>query len=161
MDLVFVFGAESNGTRLMTRIFIENGYWGIDGHDQPSITNIPHKKKIVIRRSIPHGGDWKAFQKEWEHAFNLGYSPKVVVPIRNQQFAAKSAVKAEHTDCYEAAYYQQSRALKNLFRFLQAGDINIVTYESLITDSIEAVRHLGLTKMPKVVNENRKYYEHE
>jgi len=159
-DLVFVFGPESSGTRLMTRIFLRNGYWGSDGHQQPHVTSIPiNEEKIVIRRSVPHGNDWNAFADQYEKALDLQYDPWVVVTVRSCMFAAPSAVKAEHVKDTGEAYKEQARALSFIYPVIRHDRVLTVTYESLITDPQGVADGLGLESIPlEVRNENKKHY---
>jgi hypothetical protein len=89
---VIVVGAESSGTRFITNLVINHGYYGDSGHHQEidkilfseTFKNFSKKHdKIVIRRSYPHAGKWPSISRIYKRLDKFGYSVIIIVTHRN------------------------------------------------------------------------------
>jgi len=94
---VFVCGPESSGTRMLTKIFVQLGFYGTAEHYQPldkveDWSKISHNK-IVLRRSLPH---WFAFPDLKELSGKIekgGYRIVPVLILRDMKCTALSQIK--------------------------------------------------------------------
>ncbi len=101
---VFVIGPESSGTRLITRLFVEIGFYGDTGHDQELDKLIKRtngffwpNKDIVFRRSVPHAQKWPDIPSIYTKLYDLGYDTKLVITIREHYPICASKYKNNHS----------------------------------------------------------------
>lgn len=100
-----VLGPESSGTKLVTKIFIESGCFGDDGHNQKldQNTELNDIDTLVFRRSVPHSRvfpDIKGIQDRFE---KQGFEVFWVIVVRDWTCTAESAPKYGHKGCVQSA----------------------------------------------------------
>lgn len=152
--LILVYGGESTGTRLMTKLLLEGtGYYGHHTHDQDldRIINhtaackglrqhIAHYRGIIWRRSFPHNRAWLRIDEEYGKLVPDFFDPKevrVVVMTRNWLAAARSQVKARHVDNIGQALANLQEAYRYIFYFLEEHNwlrYQIVSFDLLVRE---------------------------
>lgn len=139
---ILVLGAESTGTRLVTRILLYAGCHGSDQGRQPFDREIPvpGRKPIVWRRSMPHAREFVEVGKLVTTLRDKGYRVAAVVTTRDWQAAALSQVAAGHVDNQTQAWRNLQQAYPLIFNALDVHYVPyvMVNYESLVMNS-EAV----------------------
>jgi len=143
----FVIGPESSGTKLVTKLLMNAGCFGADGHQQPiddAIGNdeymdrlLAGEDKIVIRRSWPHGVDHKEPDVKgiFEALESRGYEVKFVVTMRSWPTMIESQVDAEqHAKTRWAAYENIVEATTKIFYWIKRlkAPFLIVSYGDLL-----------------------------
>lgn len=157
-----VIGAESAGTRMLTKAFISAGCWGDSGHEQRvdnhmKFAHLPHDH-IVIRRSIPHAGSMPKVGNVRSKLIRDGYTPTIVAVERDDSIVTRSQLRDEqhaHSPEQAAENIQNAKAIVNEFADYR------VEYEKFVTDPSyrqEFFSKLGLPS-PKMdfFNGNEKY----
>lgn len=165
-----ILGPERSGTRLMTRILIEAGCYGDDGHHQRLDHEIPtDTSPIVWRRSFPHRGHWTDFIKWLQSLQGGGYETIYGLIVARDWFAtAQSQVKIKLVPSLQVAYLNQRKAYGAIFAGLAAAQIPflLVSYEHLVQRPeqvvnrvLEAVRLPPLEALPtEIYDANGKWY---
>ncbi len=169
--VILVLGPESSGTRLATRILIEAGCLGDDGHVQRWDTRpIPdwadEKRPIVWRRSLPHGGRWPDLYQLVARAGPTGRDLLVVVTVREWWACARSQVRAGHVPGMGQALSHISLAYLRIFSLLAGSSIPyyVLPYEALVLHPgptiAGLIEWLGLARVPEIEirDENAKHY---
>ena len=168
---IFVLGAESSGTRLMTRLLIRAGCTGDDTHVQPfDTTGLPPAAfghDVVWRRSLPHGGAWPDVAGMIETARGLGYDVRVVFMHREDEPLIQSQLAAPHVKTREEAVANIDRAYRDYHARLSDWQVSHynVTYERLTANGwsvmLELLRWLDLTTVmgEPLYDGNAKYRE--
>jgi hypothetical protein len=163
-----VYGAESSGTRLLTRILILAGCSGDDGHEQRWDNLAPSGDLVVWRRSFPHAREVPDVVAMADRLRLLGYSVQALVISRDWYAAARSQVKAGHVPDVVMAERNLSNAYPYIFRGLAAANCpwRGVSYESLASKSTRRalLAALGLRATKEVIElefqeANEKHYE--
>lgn len=161
-----VLGAESSGTRLMTRILINAGCYGNEHHDQTLDNKIPeHESLIVWRRSVPHRKKWPDLVGMVEKLEEFGFEITVFIMSRDWYSMARSQVNAPHVENATKAYENISNAYEYIFAAMTAMKYELVNYEALTQNSqvIESLltRHNlpHPTRSMYIYDGNAKYYE--
>lgn len=162
-----ILGPESSGTRLVTRILINNGCHGSDEHIQP-FDSEPFNglSPVVLRRSIPHYREWLNVESDGILRKFDGYDLIVIVTTRDHHAMISSQVEVGHAETYHKAQENIAAAYDQIFSFIKEHDLKYVisSYESLIYEPVEAqkrlVDSLGLTftEAVTITNENTKHY---
>lgn len=165
---ILVLGAESSGTRLVTRILLQTAAVGSDGHFQPFDEEIPDDKEIIVwRRSFPHNGEWPDVVLMCYYLREKGYNPEAVVIVRNFMQVEKSQVKRHRPETIVEAHKSMQDAYPRIFSEVYMARIPylVVTYEELILRKLAAanvlIDRLGLGVMSGHVDirdMNREYY---
>ena len=171
-----VIGPESSGTRLATKIFIQNGVYGDDGHvqrlDSPGAIRGVEALPFVIRRSLPHGGRWPDLGGLYRlmvdrlASDNAG-KPGVVITVREPLALARSQVRNRHVKDITAAQHNILRAYLAIMRFVLSAHpgFYILPYEALVLHAREAqsalLRWAGVPSQNPVYTYDGdvKYYE--
>jgi LPS sulfotransferase NodH len=137
-----VFGPESSGTRLMTRILILAGCQGSWGHYQHYDHHFPKDSPIVWRRSVPHARQWPDIVDMVTSLRNAGYSVKAVVTTRHWWPMICSQVKAGYVPCLDTARKNVRRAYRHIFSSLEQANVEyvIVSYEALVEERGPAIK---------------------
>jgi LPS sulfotransferase NodH len=92
-----VVGAESTGTRLVTKILINMGCAGWDGHFQPFDKEPFGSTDLVVwRRSVPHSGQWLQLPFLVTRLREAKREVHVVVTVRDWAITAASQVRNKH-----------------------------------------------------------------
>ena len=168
---IFVFGPESSGTRLMTRLLILAGCWGDADHSQRlDVSPPPDDVNLVVwRRSVPHAARWFSIDNLISHLEPHGFTRfQAVVTARDLHAMSHSQVAAGHVPSVQAARTNIQRAYTHIFSQLAKRSIPhiLVTYEGLTTRPRETLRWLtsalDLTLpavIPEIYNGNEKWLE--
>lgn len=129
-----ILGPESSGTRLLTRLFIEAGCAGDDGHVQRLDTERPVEPLVVIRRSYPYGNVWPDLAQLSGRFQNAGYDIFVVVILRSLQFTVLSSLQQNHTKSEQKARHRSQEAFRRIGSALFDDPLPFVwlTYEALV-----------------------------
>ncbi len=161
-----MLGAESTGTRLATKILIEAGCTGWDGHFQPFDKEpIGDQDPIVWRRSVPHNGTWLALGELLARLYDRDVH--VIITMRDWTCAMSSQVRNKHAKTRVEALEKLRKAYREIFEQVNALQLpyTVLVYESMILNPDVAlkafVRELGLNPnivAPTVTNENLKYF---
>lgn len=162
---VIVIGPESSGTKFLTKLFIKAGCFGDSWHKQRLDNSVPNQKKVVLRRSYPHGSQWPDLKKQVVRFRSLGYEVKVVVVIRSMQFSAASRKRKGSLNMEN-----MRRSLKLIGSQLEQADVDFVwiTYEALLLykqRAVEWVFNWAGLPVPALIGKvalkdgNRKYVE--
>ena len=158
-----VLGPESSGTRLTTRILINNGCAGSDQHLQPFDMGIPEDVHgpIVWRRSLPHNGQWDCPEKLIEKLVMGNRGVITIACMRSVHAIAMSQVTKNHVFDSDGARQHIRKAYCKIF---EACSPTMVSYEAMILNPIEEQRaliaSLRLTwcKFTPVHNGNSKHW---
>lgn len=167
---ILILGAESSGTRALTKIFVESGFYGDSTHFQRLDLEIPDTFKIVWRRSVPHGthDDENRFEPDFiemcQKLKESNYEIYAIVIHRDYNATVNSQIRNRHVDTEEEAYLHIQAAYKYIYNCLSQLGIQygIVTYESLILHqkkTLEVFENILKTKLQTIdfTNENLKY----
>ncbi len=166
----FVVGAESSGTRIMTRIMIANGCAGSAEHEQPFDNGMPHGfstyEPVVWRRSYPHGGERPEIHHCIERLQNYDYAPHVIITMRDFNAMAHSQVNANHFATIDEAHANISEAYKEIFDGVRWTGVPyyVVGFEALgwhpAFTLAGLARHFGIAPLehPPITNQNSKYF---
>ena len=172
---ILVFGPESSGTRVMTRLFINSGFYGQDNHSQnvdahldavklPQFIEKNDIQNIVFRRSIPHGGGHPDLSFLFS-LFNMYFDDtRVVVTMRSFPTSALSQLNKMHSGDIDGAYKKIADAYLRIFDFLNhtGARYHIVEFGSLCnypkTTLHCMAKRLGVSmnvdELAKIVNSN-------
>lgn len=165
-----VLGAESSGTRLVTRLLVGAGCHGSDEHfDQPFDAGVPEDGPdlVVWRRSVPHDGEISSLGGMIHELRGVDYNVMAVVTVRDLYATSLSQVNARHVPNTEMAEAHVRIAYRHIFAALMAHLVPyvIVPYESLVLHGQQAIirlyRHLGLgipNAIEHIYDANEKYY---
>ncbi|MEM4720659.1 MAG: hypothetical protein QXT73_01180 [Candidatus Methanomethylicaceae archaeon] len=172
---VVVVGAESTGTRMLTQMIIDQGFFG-DAEDPQRVLQILNASEpleepyVVVRRSVPHGEVWDGLSGLMWSLYERGYSLKVIVTVRDPYCICMSqAANQKHAFNVNHALRKIMRAYVNILPELSSYDAVpyvILPYESLILSKGAALKKVFMLfnlpyedKMYDVRDENRKWYE--
>jgi|TARA_Y100000034_G_C6706719_1_gene311959 hypothetical protein len=167
---VFVLGAESSGTRNMTRLLVESGYAGTHEHNQRydnfELLIQDKPDRVVIRRSVPHGLAWVNTQEVINFLKELGYFVSCIVTIRDWNCMVESQINAGHVKDKRKSKTNIRQAYAHIFSQLYAAGIEYVpvSYESLVQHPTETLERLGeelqinFPEVHGVYDGNNKYY---
>lgn len=176
MNAYLVMGAESSGTRLMTRILITAGCFGDDGHEQrlDKSLSIANGQMLVWRRSFPHSGIWPDISRMVKRLEDAGYSTQAVVMCRAWWAMMPSQVRNGHVNNEAIALERIQQAYPNIYGQLEGLQLHyvVVPYEALAQYPMTTIRHmvdilrieginwdaLGELSM-QIVSQNYKYVE--
>lgn len=166
---ILVIGAESTGTRLFTRILIENGYWGQHTHEQET-DDFPKgllkdKDRVVIRRSLPHAQEFPDLGEILEYLNGEGFRVTTIVTFRSWDFATRSQVRRAHTSDTNLGFKRTARAYKEAFKFIEEYKVPylMVSFDALIQDPEGQQRWLieqlgtKVKKFVEIKNTNARY----
>ena len=175
MNAFLVVGAESSGTRLATKVLIDNGVYGHDGHQQAldapnAILYAP--LPFVQRRSLPHGGTWPSLT----HLYNLidlrltaegAGRPVVIGTVREWGAMAQSQLANGHVSDITEAYRHITEAYRRIMGFLAASKLPFIVlgYEAMVLHPRETqgelLRWAGspYRNTVYVYDGDKKYYE--
>lgn len=146
---IAVVGAESSGTRLMTRIMQNAG-------------------AETLHRSFPYGGDGPTDPRRWPEEDVRQFNPYAVIWMNRDWWAtAQSQVKALHVSTPEEAWYNISRTTIRIADLCKNYNFKhyMVNYESLVQRPQAVVRNitntLGLPfpEIENIIDGNAKYLE--
>ena len=163
----FVVGPESSGTRLLTRVLIQSGCFGDDGHQQQmdDLDFSRRPARIVLRRSVPHRNQWPDVGRIVRRMERAGYEVVVLVTTREVQAMARSQVRAGHVHSLLRAYEHVERAYRRIFSALgelHGPSLFVVPYEATVLHPrslADLLSGLGLTpSIPEIYDGNEKHY---
>jgi hypothetical protein len=132
---ILVFGPESAGNRYLTRLFAEAGFIGRGAFSQPfdniknnySVSLPPVEvPRIVIFRSLPHGGCWPNISAIIEYLQGLNYDITVFVMFRDQTLMAKSQLKIGHVKTIEEGMNNITKAYPFIFDHLMKKQVRFI-----------------------------------
>lgn len=130
-----VLGAESSGTRLLTRLLINYGFVGSDDHVQPHDSALPiaDEKSIVWRRSFPHDGTMPSVRRLNSKSRKAGYEPKAIVLVRDF-FALRESQQSRYGYSDEQVQSNLSGFFAQVFVDLTSLGIPfiVIPYEALV-----------------------------
>lgn len=161
---IIVVGPESSGTKFLTKLFIDAGFYGDNWHTQRLDEKIPDVKQLVFRRSYPHGDEWPALGDIIERFKIAGYLVKVVVIVRSMQFCVESRARK---DALNLPNIKFAFSLIGEQLFQTRVDYVWVTYEAILLYKMKTLawlfEQLGVQPPPtsaiKIKDANRKYME--
>jgi len=165
---VIVCGAESTGTRLVTRLFMLAGFEGDADHVQRWDTESPTAPMIVWRRSLPHAHRWPRFGDMIKDLRRAGYTVSACVVTRDWHAAVQSQLKVGHAHSAEQALQHLRRAYAEIPAVFRAQRVPyiLVSYEGLVARPWQAPEKLlQLFGFPArehwlpIVDENAKHYD--
>lgn len=135
MRAYFVTGCESSGTRMMTKLLIQNGCYG-QSHDAQMLDHdlrVSRGKDLVMRRSVPHGGDLQPPIKHIIHSLaELGFEVTPIVMVRQWQCQLLSQVKANHVANALEALDSSRQAMEHIMREVAGLHWLLVSYDALV-----------------------------
>ena len=131
----FVIGAESSGTRMLTKAFMEAGCEGSDQHFQPmDVQGFLHQPDmIVFRRSLPHAQMWPDVEDIRDMIAVEGYDVEII-GIKRMNFAviASQTRGNQHAKDKEHALRNIKKANATIDKFAD----EIVQYEDFVTNPV-------------------------
>lgn len=166
-----VYGPESSGTRLLTRIILACGALG-DGQHQQRLDDMAEQARVaatatrcVFRRSLPHGGKWTIVKDELAEFIAAGYKFEAFVLTRDWHSSIKSQIKQNHVSDESQALANLRHAYPHILGQLVSLGITytIVNYESIIYEDDFARRfcerhNIGTPMLEeRITNENAKW----
>jgi len=172
---VLVLGLESSGTKMLTKILIDNGFSGCADFNQPFDTKLEDHTLIVWRRSFPYGWRGSPADTTWpnlsdmiQQLKNKNYEIKVLVIQRDfipmyksQQFWHHVRTKKETIDNYQ-------KGLPMIFEGIKQLPFYCVYYESLLKNASiilkEVFNWLGVereTIIHEIKDEDSKWFKKE
>lgn len=163
---IIVLGAESSGTRLVTRCLISAGFFGDGDHDQRLDQEVPNVRQIVWRRSLPHGTEWPDLDQMLQVLLANNYSVRVIGIIRMQPCTILSKLVNNHAESVVMACNEIREAVKRIGCFTTDNNLPTVwlTYEGLVNDygAFQLAMLAWGIKLPEapetITNENKKWY---
>jgi len=139
--IFFVIGAESSGTRMLTKSFTSVGVFGSAEHRQRldglNFNNIPEDiQNAVFRRSVPHAKMWPPLAGLYNLMKASGFDPVPIVIEREEKYVALSQVAAGHVENLEDAKAQIHFAKQHIDSEMGKLGISpaLVNYERFVTD---------------------------
>jgi hypothetical protein len=132
-----ILGAESTGTRLLTRVLMRGGCSGDDKHYQVFDEQPPQQDLIVWRKSVPHKGKWLILKDLLSDLRD--YDPVVLITVRDLHCVERSQVKNRHSHSREDARNKVRRAYIEIFSQLSILGLPyfIIPYESFILHPVK------------------------
>lgn len=170
MQAFLVVGAERSGTRLMTRTLIAMGCEGQWSHRQDMDWLIPEAhqvdKPIVVRRGLPHAGEWPLISQEVKQLREAGYEPHIVWIIRDMYPACVSKWNTFGIEL-DASYDEYQGALRRIVEGAQIAEVpyTVVTYLGLahhfkdLTDWLHMRLELEKPEPFEVYDGDKKWWE--
>jgi len=159
----FVVGPESSGTRHLTKVLMDGGCFGDDGHVQrmDDLNFQGRPDNIVLRRSIPHARRWPNLLHIIQTMQKAGYFVTTLAMVRDQYAMARSQVRIGHVPDTDTAWQNIDRAygqiaklpLPMIFVPYEAGILHPQSYNALL-------ERLELAPPEKlyIYDGNEKYY---
>jgi hypothetical protein len=165
----FVMGAESSGTRMMTEAIVRAGAFGDSGHEQrlDDLSFAGRPDRLVLRRSIPHGGSLPPLAELVGRLRRAGYRVIPLLMVRDGDCSAASQVAAGHSRDLGQAREKVALAVSHAWaECARAGLVpTVVHYEAFVADPRvrqEVFRHLDLPQPDmEFYDGNGKYYVRE
>ena len=173
-----VVGAEDSGTKMVTQILANHGCHGqnVIVDNEQAVLNAIEKKlplesdPIVVRLSMPHGGQWYDIENFIWTLRCMGYQTTTIVTVRDWVANMRSQCNDQtHAFTHEHSVYKLQKAYKMIFAGLSAvtTDFFMVTYESIMMEPKEIMHWIvwrcGLNydeaKCPEIHNANKKWYK--
>ena len=106
MRAFVVLGAESSGTRLLTRMLIASGCKGSDGYDQPWDDKLPYDDPLIVwRRSVPDKNSSEpapAIRWILRQLKDRGYETTIIITLEDKDTQDYSYI---HSQIGESAEY--------------------------------------------------------
>ena len=164
-----VYGPESAGNRLMTRILVACGCYGDGEHHQRLNFDPPPSNATDIAwfRSVPYAQRWPDLIEHIDQVMRYDYVPYALVMNRDTNAVAQSQIKVGHSKDLTAAYRSIEAAYKVIFHAINHHNIHyvMVSYESLFLRQSAylgwLLDHIGLrlqVPVERVIDANEKYY---
>lgn len=163
-----VYGPESSGNRLMTRILVACGCYG-DGAHRQRLNDWPPPpdiEQIAWHRSVPYGGAWPNLQKQTDMVRQAGFYPTVLIMTRDWCATAMSQLHAPHVPDIDTGYEHIELAYLHIFGAVIGRGLPyvMVSYEALQRREYLdwLLSHLGLEPQQEIEairDENEKWYE--
>jgi hypothetical protein len=140
-----VTGAESTGTRLVTRILIGGGCIGDGDHEQRWDSALPTSEPlVVIRRSLPHGGAWPDLERLLRTLEEREYSTYGVITTRDWATVVRSQLRDhQHATSADEAIAHMRTAYAVALRALADRPYWFVSYEALVRTGRAAAERLA------------------
>lgn len=132
-----VIGPESSGTRVTTKVLIENGCFGSDKHFQPmdgfrDPSLLDPYDFVVIRRSVPHNKYYPDMNRIYDYYGRAGFEYiHTIVTTRHWPYIAESQVSNRFAGCLSEAILSVQLAYKLIF-----SNINMPYTVSSYTDLV-------------------------
>ena len=164
-----VYGPESSGNRLMTRVLVACGCYGDGSHHQRLNDRPPPRDadKIVWFRSVPYAHAWPNLTGHIDQVLRYEYQPTILVMNRDVYAIARSQVRTGHVRDIAAAYRSITTAYRIIFDAINQMNANylMVSYESLFIRQPDylgwLLAHIGLTlesPIEEITDQNAKHY---
>lgn len=139
--VVFVFGAESSGTRYITSLLVKLGYFGDSGHSQKvdmmGKERLEKEPKIVLRRSFPHSRLWPSIPELLEKY--KGRKAKVIVTIRDWVTSVVSQCENHHVHSKKESLENIRKAYTQIFKGIVGMDFVVICLADIIGNHGEDV----------------------
>jgi len=155
----FVIGPEGSGTYMLAEAFVSAGCTYCDKDDVEAFLSEQQPNLLVLRRSLPHAGEWPSMELIERHLKRTGYSVALLAIIRDSLACLKSVTKRKGS--FDSRIFGQ--ALERLGFYLEK-EGRLISYE-YFTSSIqyrqEIFNSLGLVSPREMefYDGNAKYYE--
>lgn len=163
-----VLGAESTGTRLVTRVLVHYGCFGDFTHEQrlDSGLEIAAGNDFVWRRSMPHNADWPNPYRLVEKIKQFNYTPVVIITIRDMYATVNSQLNAGHVSTIAQGEENYVSAYERIFSFIAQSRItpHIITYGNFVKRPVQVMQkimpHVAPVQLDFIISDqNAKYYE--
>lgn len=162
---ILVLGAESSGTRLVTRLLIAAGCYGDGRHAQRLDILLIRTSLIVWRRSFPYNECWPNVKKMIHDLQGVGYEVRAVIVHRDWHATALSQISNGHAKTVKGAYRNLQRAYRSIAEQTNEIEVTLISYESLVQHGQAIVSwlcsRLGIktpTEIEEIYDANAKWF---
>lgn len=165
---ILVYGPESTGTRLLTRILVAAGCNGDGTHGQRFDTDIPGDEEYIVwRRSFPHARRWPDIENMVERLREKDYKIFTFVTTRDWYPMLQSQINRGYAKDVNMSFQNAQNAYALIFSKLNKLGLRcaMFSYEALILEPRNYLSFMlslvGLEppdNFEKIVNGNKKYY---
>lgn len=133
---LLVYGPESTGTRLLTRILIAAGCYGDGTHGQRLDTHIPDDEPYIAwRRSFPHARRWPDIERMANRLREKDYHIITYVTMRDWYPAAMSQMRRGYASDVKQSLANMQNAYALIFSKLNKLNIPCIvfSYDALVS----------------------------
>jgi hypothetical protein len=175
INAILIIGPESSGTRMLTRMFYESGWFGDYDHGQRLDTVIRQEEsfrilrgadKFVIRRSVPHKKEYPDVEFINNLVADAGFELLWLIAKRDPMCNAKSKVRQGHQTNLKSAIL----AVQSELDFIEISEqymtrFKYVDVSGVMKDPYLIENYIGSIKLSdkafEVIYDAEKKYEKE
>lgn len=125
----FIIGPEGCGTYMLAEAFVSAGCTYCDKDEIEEFLKEQQPNNLVVRRSIPHAGDWYAHHHDHIKLRNFFTRIHIIGIVREKEFAQKSVLRRKPET--SSRDYDTARAMMEVTFAFHSG--HQVQYEGFVT----------------------------